>query len=312
MADYISNLHRVLESGGFSVTAEIGPPMSADAEVVREKARALAGIVDAANVTDNQTAIVRMSSIAAAAVASQEGMECVVQMVCRDRNRIALQSDLLGAYALGLRNLLVLSGDHQSFGNHPQSKNVFDVDSIQLLRAFHNLQENGEFIGGNKSKFPPKFFLGATANPFADPEELQLIRLEKKINAGAKFIQTQAIYNVDRFCRWMELVRKKGLHKRAYIQAGVLVNKSLKSIQMTQLVAGMDIPGSFVERMERAEDKQKEGFDIALGLIEKLKAVEGVSGIHIMAVGWEEIVPEIVRQAGLLPRPEFFSEVQNG
>jgi len=304
MAEYISNLHKVLATGKFSVTAEIGPPMSADAEFVREKARDLVGIVDAANVTDNQTAIVRMSSIAAATLSAREGVECVVQMVCRDRNRIALQSDLLGAYALGHRNLLVLSGDHQSFGNHPQSKNVFDIDSIQLLQAFNNLQENGLFIGGNKSKFPPKFFLGATANPFADPEELQIIRLEKKINAGAKFIQTQAIYNVERFNNWMELVRKRGLHKRAYIQAGVLVNKSLKSIQMTQLVAGMDIPDAFVERMAKAEDKQKEGFGIALGLINELKAVEGISGIHIMAVGWEDIVPGIVRQAGFLPRPE--------
>jgi len=309
MAEYISNLHRVLETGGFSVTAEIGPPMSADAEFVREKARDLVGIVDAANVTDNQTAIVRMSSIAAATISEQEGIECVVQMVCRDRNRIALQSDLLGAYALGQRNLLVLSGDHQSFGNHPQSKNVFDIDSIQLLKAFSNLQENSEFIGGNKSKFPPKFFLGATTNPFADPEELQLIRLEKKINAGARFIQTQAIYNVDKFCEWMELVRKRGLHKRAYIQAGILVNKSLRSIQMTQLVAGMDIPDIFVERMEAAEDKQKEGMTLALELIEKLKTVEGISGIHIMAVGWEEIVPAIVEKAGFLPRPKFSSEV---
>jgi len=305
MAEYLSNLHKVLATGEFSVTAEIGPPMSADAEFVRKKARELLGIVDAANVTDNQTAIVRMSSIAAATLSAQEGVECVVQMVCRDRNRIALQSDLLGAYALGQRNLLVLSGDHQSFGNHPQSKNVFDIDSIQLLKAFDNLQENGEFIGGNISKFPPRFFLGATTNPFADPEELQLIRLEKKINAGARFIQTQAIYNVDRFREWMELVRKRGLHKRAYIQAGILVNKSLKSIQMTQLVAGMDIPDPFIERMEKAEDKQREGFAIARELIEELKSIEGMSGIHIMAVGWEEIVPEIVKQAGFLPRPKF-------
>ena len=277
--------------------------MSADAEFVRVRAREVAGKVDAANVTDNQTAIVRMSSIAASCLAEQEGVEAVVQMVCRDRNRIALQSDLLGAYALGMRNLLILSGDHQTFGNHPQSKNVFDVDSIQLLQGIHNLQENGAFIGGNKSKFPPRFFLGATTNPFADPVELQLIRLEKKINAGAKFIQTQAIYNVERFCEWMEKVRERELHKRAYIQAGILVNKSLKSIQMTKLVAGMDIPDIFVERMERVEDQKAEGMEIALGLIEELRAVEGVSGVHIMAVGWEEIVPTIVERAGLLPRP---------
>ena len=303
MSEDISNLQRVLDAGHFSVTAELGPPMSADAEFVRTRAREVAGKVDAANVTDNQTAIVRMSSIAASCLATQEGVEAVVQMVCRDRNRIALQSDLLGAYALGLRNLLILSGDHQSFGNHPQAKNVFDVDSIQLLRALNHLQEKGEFIGGNKSKFPPKFFLGATSNPFADPAELQLIRLEKKINAGARFIQTQAIYNVERFCEWMEKVRERGLHERAYIQAGILVNKSLKSIQMTKLVAGMDIPDVFVERMEGAEDQKAEGMEIALGLIEELRKVEGVSGVHIMAVGWEESVPTIVERAGLLPRP---------
>ena len=303
MSEGISNLQRVLESGHFSVTAELGPPMSADAEFVKTRAHAIAGKVDAANVTDNQTAIVRMSSIAASYLAVQEGVEAVVQMVCRDRNRIALQSDLLGAYALGLRNLLILSGDHQRFGNHPQAKNVYDVNSIQLLQALNNLQETGEFIGGNKSKFPPRFFLGATSNPFADPEELQLIRLEKKINAGAKFIQTQAIYNIERFCNWMEKVRERGLHERAFIQAGILVNKSLKSIQMTKLVAGMDIPDIFVERMEKAEDQKAEGMEIALGLMAELRKIEGVSGLHIMAVGWEEIVPVIVERAGLLPRP---------
>lgn len=299
-----SNLQKILEAGEFSVTAEIGPPMSCDAEIVKEKARELVGLVDAANVTDNQTAIVRMSSIAASLISQNEGVETVVQMTCRDKNRIAIQSDLLGAYALGLRNLLCLSGDHQSFGNHPQSKNVYDIDSIQLLRSMKKLQEEGIFMGGSKCKCPPKFFLGATANPFADPEELQLIRLEKKVDAGAQFIQTQAIYNIEKFERWMEKVRSLGLHERAYIQAGILVNKSLKSIQMTQLVAGMDIPDELVERMAAAEDKQAMGIEMALEFIEKLRKIPGVSGIHIMAVGWESIVPTIVEKAGFLPRPK--------
>jgi len=298
-----SNLQKMFEAGKFPVTAEIGPPMSADADFVRKKARALSGIVDAANVTDNQTAIVRMSSIAASYLCKGEGVECVVQMTMRDRNRIAMQSDLLGAWAMGLKNLLILSGDHQSFGNHPQSKNVFDVDSIQFMQAMENLQENGVFLGGSQCKSPPHFFLGATSNPFADPEELQLIRLEKKINAGAKFIQTQCIYDVERFERFMEKVRERGLHERAFIQAGILVNKSLKSIQMTQLVAGMNVPDEYVRRFELAEDKQAEGVKIAIELIGRLKGIEGVSGIHIMAVGWEEIVPEIVKMAGFLPRP---------
>ena len=297
------NFQKVFETGKFSITAEIGPPMSSDAENVRQKARELKGVVDAANVTDNQTAIVRMSSVAAAKLSQEEGVECVVQMTMRDRNRIAMQSDLLGAWALGMKNLLVLSGDHQSFGNHPASKNVFDVDSIQFLQAMSNLQENGVFMGGSKCKAPPGFFLGATTNPFADPMELQLIRLEKKINAGARFIQTQCVYDLERFDRFMEKARERGLHERAYIQAGIFVNKSLKSIQMTQLVAGMSVPGEYVRRFEQAEDVKAEGIEIAVELIDKLKDVKGIKGIHIMAVGWEEIVPEIVERAGFLPRP---------
>ena len=298
-----SNFQKVFEAGGFAVTAEIGPPMSADADNVRKKAGELAGVVDAANVTDNQTAIVRMSSVAASCLSQGEGVECVLQMTMRDRNRIAMQSDLLGAWAMGLKNLLVLSGDHQTFGNHPGSKNVFDVDSIQFLQAITNLQENGIFMGGSKCKFPPRFFLGATTNPFADPVELQLIRLEKKINAGARFIQTQCIYDLERFERFMEKARERGLHERAYILAGIFVNKSLKSIQMTQLVAGMSVPDEYVRRFEQAEDVQAEGVNIAVELIDKIKKIEGIKGIHIMAVGWEEIVPSIVERAGFLPRP---------
>lgn len=295
-----SRLQKILESGGFSVTAEIGPPMSANGDLVRKKAAALKGIIDAANVTDNQTAIVRMSSIAASYLTLLEGVEPVVQMTCRDRNRIAIQSDLLGAYALGLRNVLCLSGDHQSFGNHPQSKNVFDIDSIQLIQALKRMKEEKVFICGKTTKNPAEFFIGATANPFADPEELQLIRLHKKIEAGAEFIQTQAIYDIERFARWMEKVRALGLHKKSYILAGILVNKSLKSVEMTKKVAGMDVPDVFIERMRKAVSQEEEGIAMALELIESLRKIEGVSGIHIMAVGWESVVPVIIERAGLL------------
>jgi len=300
----LSRLQATLDAGIFSVSAEIGPPMSADAGFVRQRARALRGIADAANITDNQTAIVRMSSIAAACISLSEGVEPVVQMTCRDRNRIAIQSDFLGAYALGLRNVLCLSGDHQSFGNHPQSKNVYDIDSIQLIEALRRMKEEGVFISGKPTKTPARFFLGGTANPFADPGELQMIRLHKKIAAGAQFIQTQSIYDVEHFSRWMEQVRAAGLHKKAYILAGILVNKSLKSIEMTAKVAGMKIPGIFAERMRAAADQEAEGVAIALDLIRDIRSIEGVSGIHIMAVGWESIVPTIVERAGLLPRPE--------
>lgn len=299
-----SRLQKILESGNFSVTAEIGPPMSANAEIVRKSAHEMLGIVDAANVTDNQTAIVRMSSIAASSLINGVGIEPVVQMTCRDRNRIAIQSDLLGAYALGLRNLLCLSGDHQIFGNHPESKNVYDIDSIQLLRALKKMKEEKVFMSGKPTKVPAEFFLGATANPFADPEELQFIRLRKKIEAGAQFIQTQAIYDVDHFAAWMEKVRSAGLHKKAYILAGILANKSLKSLEMTKKVAGMKVPDELIERMRNASSYEEEGVKIALELINRLKSIEGVSGIHIMAVGWESIVPVIVERAGFLPRPK--------
>lgn len=305
MSNEKSNLQMVLESGHFSVSAEIGPPMSADANNVRKKAEELKGIVDAANVTDNQTAIVRMSSIAASYLSLQEGVDPILQMTCRDRNRIAIQSDLLGAYALGLRNLLCLSGDHQTFGNHPESKNVYDIDSIQLLGAMRKLKEEKVFMSGKPSKCPPEFFLGATVNPFADPEELQLIRLQKKINSGAQFVQTQAIYDIDRFEKWMEKVRELGLHKKTFLLAGILVNKSLRSVQATQAVPGMAVPEYYVERMKKATDQKEEGVLIALDLIERLRKIEGVAGIHIMAVGWEEIVPSIVERAGFLPRPKF-------
>ena len=303
MTETKSNLQQVLEAGHFSVTSEIGPPMSANADFVRHLARDIVGLVDAANVTDCQAAIVRMSSFAASCLALQEGVEPILQMTCRDRNRIAIQSDLLGASALGIKNLLILSGDHQRVGNHPQSKNVFDVDSIQLLKAMRDHMENGVFISGAKSKMPARFFLGSTANPFADPEEMQLIRLEKKINAGAKFIQTQAIYNIDRFNSWMEKVRERGLHERAYILAGIVVNKSQKSIEVTATVPGMDIPDVLIERMRNADDKKAEGLAIGLELIGEIRKVEGISGLHVMAIGWDEIVPELLEKAGFLPRP---------
>jgi len=240
-----------------------------------------------------------MSSIAASCIAQSRGVEAVMQMTCRDRNRIAIQSDLLGAYALGIRNLLCLSGDHQSLGNQPQSKNVYDIDSIQLIKAVADMKNEGVFMSGKKSKNMPKFFIGATANPFADPFELQMIRLRKKIDAGARFIQTQAVYDIGRFEAWMKEVRRLGLHEKAYIQAGILVNKSVKSIEMTRKVSGMQIPDDIVERMRNSDDAEREGVLISLELIDKIRKIEGVRGIHIMAVGWESIVPSIVKEAGL-------------
>jgi methylenetetrahydrofolate reductase (NADPH) len=303
----ISNLQRVLESGAFAVTAECGPPRSADPDVVVRKGLLLKKCADAVNVTDNQTAIVRMSSIAASALLHSVGVEPVAQMVCRDRNRIALQSDALGASALGIRNLLCLSGDHQKFGNQAQGKNVYDIDSMQLLRAVTDMAEQGRFIGDDHvMDAPPRLFVGAAENPFADPFEYRVERLEKKIAHGARFIQTQCVFNLEKFAKFMALVSKKGLHKKAFIMAGVTPIKSAGMARyMRDKVAGMDVPEELIARVAKlkGEEARAEGVRICVETIQKLRRMDGVAGVHIMAIEWEEVVPQIVEQAGLLPRP---------
>ena len=301
-----SRLEKVLTAGKFAVTAELGPPQNANPEAIKKKAQHCLGNVEGANITDNQTAIVRMSSIAAAAIAISCGVEPVVQMVCRDRNRIAMQSDILGAAALGVKNLLCLSGDHQKFGNHPQAANVFDVDSVQLIAMVKRMRDDKQFISGDPIKeHEPRLFIGAVENPFADPFEFRVARLAKKINAGADFIQTQCVFDLDKFGRWMELVVKEGLHKKVYILAGLTPVRSHRALKyMKNEVAGMSIPDELITRMESAEDAKEEGIKICLEMIEKIKDIEGVSGIHLMPIGWESITPVILERAGLLPRPE--------
>ena len=301
-----SRLEKVLTAGKFAITAELGPPPNANPEAVKKKAQHCIGNVDGANITDNQTAIVRMSSIAAAAIAISCGVEPVVQMVCRDRNRIAMQSDILGAAALGVKNLLCLSGDHQKFGNHPQAANVFDIDSVQLIAMVKRMRDDKQFISGDPIKeHEPRLFIGCVENPFADPFEFRVARLAKKINAGADFIQTQCVFDLDKFGRWMELVVKEGLHKKIYILAGLTPVRSHRALKyMKSEVAGMSIPDELITRMESAEDAKEEGIKICLEMIEKIKDIEGVSGIHLMPIGWESITPVILERAGLLPRPQ--------
>lgn len=301
-----SNLEKVINSGHFAVTGELGPPKSADLTQLKEHAEAMRDYVDAFNITDNQTAIVRTSSIGVAGVLIQMGLEPVVQMTVRDRNRIALQSDLLGAVALGVKNVLCLSGDHQKFGNEPGAKGVFDIDSMQLLKAFKDMRDEGKFIGGEKLEAPLQVYLGAVANPFADPFEYRVDRLEKKIAAGASFIQTQCIFDIERFKRWMELVRERGLHKKVAILGGVTPIKSLGAAKyMKNNVSGIIIPDELIERLQGATNKKEEGLKIAIETIQQLKEIEGVAGVHIMAIAWEEVVPEIVERAGLYPRPKL-------
>ncbi len=311
-----SNLEKVLRASHFAVTAELGPPKNSDADVVRKKAGLLKGYVDAANITDNQTAIVRMSSIGAGAIALREGLEPVMQMTCRDRNRLGMQSDLLGAYALGLRNLLCLTGDHQTFGNHPQSKNVHDIDSIQLVQMVVGLRDKHAFQCGEEIKgLNPRFFVGAAENPFGDPFEFRPLRLGKKAKAGADFIQTQMIYNVPKFREFMKRVVDLGVHKQVYLLAGVGPLKTPGAAKyMRDQVPGMDVPDEIVERMEAAgkgiEDKKakaaacrEEGIRLCVEIIQQMREIEGVAGVHIMAIEWEEAVKPIVEGAGLWPRP---------
>lgn len=300
-----SKLERMLESGNFAVTGEIGPPKSCNGEIVRHHARMLKGYCESYNLTDNQTAIVRLSSIASGKILVEEDCEPNIQIVCRDRNRIGIQSDVLGAAALGIKNILALSGDHQKFGNHPTSKNVYDVDSIQLIQILDGMRK-GYFANGEQMKDePPKIYIGCAANPFADPFEFRVTRLEKKADAGADFCQTQCILDMERFERWMELVRARGLHKRIKILAGITPMKSVKAAKyMQKFVAGMMVSDDLIERLEKAEDVKAEGVNIAIEQIQYLKKMEGIAGVHIMAIAWEDIVPEICKRAGLAPRPE--------
>lgn len=301
-----SNLEKILTAGHFAVTSELGPPKSADPSVVRHKAKELLGYVDAANITDNQTAVVRLSSIAGAHLALDEGIEPVAQMTCRDRNRIMLQSDILGLSALGIKNLLCLTGDHQTFGNHPGSKNVFDLDSIQLVKVAKDMRDDKKFQCGEEMNFPPALYIGAVENPFADPFDYRVPRLAKKIAAGADFIQTQLVYNIEKFERWMEAVRARGLHERVKILVGIGPLKSVGAARyMKNNVAGIDIPDEVVARMTgAAKGKAKEeGIKICIEAIQRIREIKGVAGVHIMAIEWEEAVPEIVQSAGLYPRP---------
>jgi methylenetetrahydrofolate reductase (NADPH) len=301
-----SELEKVLAAGHLAVTSECGPPRGAAPEKIREKAEMLRGYVDAINVTDNQTAVVRMSSFAACLIIKQIGLNPILQMVTRDRNRLAMQSDIIGAYSHGINTMLCLSGDHPCFGDHPMAANVYDLDSIQFIQMVRKMRDEGRFQGGDEILNPPKMFIGAAANPFADPFELRVARLAKKVNAGADFVQTQCIYDLERFEKWMEGVRDRGLHERISILAGVTPLKSAGMAKyMKNKVPGMIVPEELIKRMSGVpkERQPEEGLNICVETIQRLKEVKGVRGFHIMAIEWEQKVPEIVERAGLYPRP---------
>jgi len=292
-------LNEKIQSGQFIVCGEMGPPQSANGDSIRKKSRHFKDIVDVVNITDNQTAIVRLSSIAAAKILKDEGVEPIIQMTCRDRNRIAIQSDLLGAWALGIENVLCLTGDYMKFGNHPEARPVFDLDSVQLVATVKQMNE-GSFLSGDSMKTPPSFCIGAAANPFGEPFEMRLIRLEKKINAGTHFIQTQPVFDLERFVMWMREAVRLGLHERTAILAGIMPVKSAKALEyMKEEVPGVRIDPIYIDRLSKAEDAKEEGVRIAVELIHEIRKVPGVRGIHLMPVMWESITPTVIQEAGL-------------
>lgn len=296
----LSSLQQKLSDGKFVVTTEIGPPRSASGDDLVKIIEKVKGCADAYNITDNQTAAVRLSSLAGSVFCLREGLEPIMQMVCRDRNRIAMQSDILGASSLGIRNILCLSGDHQTFGSQPDAKNVFDVDSTQQLMMFRKMRDESKLWSGDELKVAPKLFLGAVSNPFGDPQDLHIIRLMNKSSAGAQFIQTQPVFDIDMFKDWMDAVVKNRIHERTKIIAGILPMKSLKTAKhISNDVPGIHVTDDIVERMSNAADEEKEGIKIASETIERVRRMKGVSGVHIMPVYWYSGVRPLIDAAGL-------------
>ena len=299
-------LERVLCSGRFAVTAELNPPDSPDPEEVYQAALVLSQVCDAINATDGSGAHCHMSSVAICALLTRAQYASIFQVSCRDRNRIAIQGDVLGAAAMGVANILCLTGDDVTVGDQPQAKRVFDLDSIQLLRTIRMMRDKGVFLSGRKLNKRPRLFLGAASNPFAPPLDLRPHRLAKKIEAGADFIQTQYCFDVPRFRTFMEQVRALGLDKKVFILVGVGPLRSDKAAEFMQKnVPGVHIPDAIVERLRKTprEKKVAEGKLICEEIISEVRDIEGVSGVHVMAYRQEELVADIISESGLLPRP---------
>ena len=301
-----SHLERLLQEKTFAVTAEVGPSKGPNLDLIRKKSAHVKGFVDAAYITDNQSAVVRMSPVVCAGVLQECGVEPVVQLTCRDRNRMALQSDMLAMAGLGIRNLLCLTGDHQSLGNHPMARGVFDLDSISFIGLARRFADESRFFNGEEFKGTAPMFIGGAANPFAPPLSARMIRLQKKIANGVDYINTQAIFDLSIFDTWMDAVRQAGLHEKVYILAGIVPAKSARALRfMKQSVSGLLIPDALITRMEQAKDPEDEGITIAVEMVHELRQREGIAGVHLMPVMWEPAIPEICKRAELLPRPEM-------
>jgi methylenetetrahydrofolate reductase (NADPH) len=291
----------VLRAGAFAVTAEISPPDSADPNEVYERASLFDGYVDAINATDGSGANCHMSSVGMCALLTRRGYAMVLQVSARDRNRIAIQGDILGAAAMGVYNILCLTGDGVDVGDHPEAKPVFDVDCMSMLSIVRGMRDDGQFLSGRKLSSPPKLFLGAAANPFAPPFDYRPLRLEKKVAAGAQFVQTQYCYDMEMFRNYMAAVRDAGTHERVFILAGVGPLASARSAEWIRSnVPGIHIPDGVISRLKGADDQKEEGVRICVDMINELQEVEGVHGIHIMAFRQEHRVGEIVERSGVL------------
>ena len=294
-------LERVLRAGAFAVTAEISPPDSADPNEVYERASLFDGYVDAINATDGSGANCHMSSVGMCALLTRRGYAMVLQVSARDRNRIAIQGDVLGAAAMGVYNILCLTGDGVDVGDHPEAKPVFDVDCMSMLSMVRGMRDDGQFLSGRKLSSPPNVFLGAAANPFAPPFDYRPLRLEKKVAAGAQFVQTQYCYDMDMFRSYMAAVRDAGTHERVFILAGVGPLASARSAEWIRSnVPGIHIPDSVIRRLKGADDQEEEGVRICVDMINELRELEGVHGVHIMAFRQEHRVGEIVERSGVL------------
>lgn len=306
--DYVagSRLERILRAGRFAVTAELNPPDSADPQEVYNAALVLSRVCDAINATDASGANCHMSSVAICALLTRAGYEPVMQVSCRDRNRIAIQGDVLGGAAMGVKNLLCLTGDDTTAGDQPQAKRVFDLDAIHLLRTVKIMRDEGQYLSGRKITHPPRLFLGAASNPFVEPYDWRPLRLAKKIEAGANFIQTQYCFDLPRFRKFMSQVRDLGIDQKVCLLVGVGPLRSERAAEyMRTKVPGVVIPDEIVDRLRKApsEKKQEVGKQICVEIIQQVREIEGVAGIHVMAYRQEELVAEIIEEAGLLPRP---------
>jgi methylenetetrahydrofolate reductase (NADPH) len=311
--DPISSLEKRLKAGEFVVTSEVAPPMTVATSKLKKNIELIKPYVAAINFTDSPSATPRMSSWACSSIAAQLGAEPVMQIAARDRTRIGLQAEVLGANALGIRNILCLSGDSMSLAPDPRGRmDVVDIDSIQMLWILRRMRDEGKYLDGRNIKFPPQVFLGAAASPFASEPRFQAIREHKKVNAGAQFFQTNLVYDAEGLEVWLNELAKRDVMDKVFILIGITPLKSLKVAQyMNNEVPGVFIPEKLMKRMEAAGDgAAEEGVQIALELIEAVKDLQGVNGIHLMAVGWEEIVPRIVTEAGLLPKDFVAPEVK--